>query len=154
MKHKGFTLIELMLVLSLLGLLFSLTWPAYGGLFQNYRLDAAADYIEDSVAFARTSAVMENRRYRLVFQNLPFNCDLYKEERSGNQSVFVPYDGRWFKSRSAWKDLRLEGVQELDFYPDGTCLTSEFHLKDQRGKSLYLKLDGVHATLHKIEKTI
>jgi len=55
--HAGFTLIELMLGITLLGVLLALAMPSFNAVLQRYRVSTAAHQIANALQFARAEAV-------------------------------------------------------------------------------------------------
>lgn len=57
---KGFSLLELMVVITIMGLLLGLSVPALARYLQNWRLNAEADEIAMMMRAARSAAIMKN----------------------------------------------------------------------------------------------
>ena len=66
-SKTGFTLIEIMLVLTLIAILSSITMPSLRGLAVSTRLRSAAHAIRDMLHFARDMAVTEQTAHLVVF---------------------------------------------------------------------------------------
>jgi len=66
-SKTGFTLIEIMLVLTLIAILSSITMPSLRGLAVSTRLKSSAHAIRDMLHFARDMAVTEKIVYLVVF---------------------------------------------------------------------------------------
>jgi type IV fimbrial biogenesis protein FimT len=60
-KNKGFTLIELMIVLAVISILVMVTAPKYQGLKVQYRLEAAAQNVVSELGYAKQYA-MDHRK--------------------------------------------------------------------------------------------
>ena len=60
MKHRGFTLIELMVTLVVLTVLIALAVPSFADYFQKARVRGAADQVTNLLARARAGAVKTN----------------------------------------------------------------------------------------------
>jgi len=60
-RTAGFTLIEMLLVLSLLAILLALAVPAFGSALRSRRLDAAADALAGDIRLARSTATRLSR---------------------------------------------------------------------------------------------
>lgn len=66
MKHQsGFTIIELMFTIMILGISLSIAVPSFSRLIMNNRIDASAQELSDSVYFARSEAVKRKRNVRI-----------------------------------------------------------------------------------------
>jgi type II secretion system protein H len=66
MSRRGFTLIELMVVVLLIAVLSTLALPQLGGVWSNTQLNAAADDLTRAARFAQRMAVSTQRSLRLV----------------------------------------------------------------------------------------
>lgn len=64
---KGFTLIEIMLVLALIAILSSIAMPSLRGFAASTRLKSTAHAIRDMLNFARDMAITERAAYLVVF---------------------------------------------------------------------------------------
>jgi type IV fimbrial biogenesis protein FimT len=56
-KRAGFTLIELVVVVAIIGILASLAFPSYSQMIQNAKIKAAAESIQNGLQLARAEAV-------------------------------------------------------------------------------------------------
>lgn len=65
--HRGFSLIELIVGLAILGLLMALGLPQYATFISNARLRATTEGITNGLNLARAEAVKRNTRVELVF---------------------------------------------------------------------------------------
>jgi type IV fimbrial biogenesis protein FimT len=59
-NSRGFSLIEVLVVLLLVGLLLSLGLPAFSGWMQNLQVRSAADAIQNGLQIARAEAIRRN----------------------------------------------------------------------------------------------
>jgi type IV fimbrial biogenesis protein FimT len=59
-KSRGFSLIEVLVVLLLVGLLLTLGLPAFSGWMQNLQVRSAADSIQNGLQVARAEAIRRN----------------------------------------------------------------------------------------------
>ncbi|NLO21544.1 MAG: prepilin-type N-terminal cleavage/methylation domain-containing protein [Syntrophomonadaceae bacterium] len=60
-RHKGFTLIELMVVLLILALTLSLAWPQLNRPYQRYALNSSATQLAWTLREARSEAMFKGR---------------------------------------------------------------------------------------------
>lgn len=61
LRHNGFTLIELMVTLAVLGVLTSLAMPSFRLWMQNTQIRTAADAVLNGMQLARTEAIRRNK---------------------------------------------------------------------------------------------
>src|SRR5262249_46829411 len=66
MNRRGFTLLEMILVLALVVILASLVYPSYTAMQRSYRLEGAADEAKAGMITARAQAIEEGRPYRFA----------------------------------------------------------------------------------------
>lgn len=64
--EKGFTLIELMITISILGLMVALAMPSYSVWIQNTRIRSAAESFVNGLQLARNEAVRRNSNVEFV----------------------------------------------------------------------------------------
>jgi type IV fimbrial biogenesis protein FimT len=64
-RSTGFTLMELILSLSVMAILLAIAWPAIGQFSSGYRLRAASREVATDLQFARLLAVKENRTFQV-----------------------------------------------------------------------------------------
>jgi len=65
-RRSGFTIIELMIVLVVIGVMVSLALPSMGDLVVRMRLKTAASDLHYSLAFARSEAIKRNAGMQIV----------------------------------------------------------------------------------------
>jgi type II secretion system protein H len=68
-RDRGYTLIELMVTLALLGVLMALAWPRLEGFTRSNRLRASLDRLSSDLTLARLAAVREGRAATLRIDN-------------------------------------------------------------------------------------
>jgi prepilin-type N-terminal cleavage/methylation domain-containing protein len=69
MTRKGYTILEVMLVLAIIVLLATISFPSIVAMYGDVKLNAAADQIRGRWADARTQAIEEGRAYRFAVQS-------------------------------------------------------------------------------------
>ncbi|MBX2851256.1 MAG: prepilin-type N-terminal cleavage/methylation domain-containing protein [Phycisphaeraceae bacterium] len=80
---RGFTLIELVLVILIIGLLLAVVAPSLGGLLRSQKLDAAARTLAGMLKQARVNAAGQAKPYRLVVDSEDNTCWLEVLSASG-----------------------------------------------------------------------
>jgi type IV fimbrial biogenesis protein FimT len=65
LRHKGFTLMELMIVVAVLGILASLALPSFQSILEGRRLVGAVDDLYSNIQYARSEAIKRNETIRV-----------------------------------------------------------------------------------------
>ena len=66
-KRAGFTLTEILIGLSVIGILAALSAPSFNTLIQNYRVTSSADYLYEFLQQARSEAIKRNVNIYISF---------------------------------------------------------------------------------------
>lgn len=70
-KQRGVTLIELLIAITIVGVLYMLAAPSYGAWIQNQQIRTAAESILNGIQMTRSEAVKNSRRASFVLCDLP-----------------------------------------------------------------------------------
>ena len=147
-RREGFTIIELLLALSLVVLLVGLTVISFGNWQDAARVGAGAEHVESVLRLARAQAASQGRRFRLTFHPETLQAEVQWESSPLTEpGQFVTYPGEWSRDLLA-PPLRIRRcerrgrgamvmsidgqtdkletpdggvVQPIRFYPDGSC---------------------------------
>lgn len=90
---RGFTLIEVMIAIALVGLLLLAGMPTFATMISNLRVRSVSDSVLSGIQFARTEALKRN-------QNVTFRLDPLTGVGGGWQ-VLLPADNTVLQSKSA-----------------------------------------------------
>src|SRR5262245_20767645 len=72
---RAFTLTELLVVMSIIGLLTFIAMPAFRGFGQENTVGAAQRQVQDDLAFARLQAIRNRAPVYMVFFQPPFDAE-------------------------------------------------------------------------------
>lgn len=127
---RGFTLIELVLVILIIGLLLAVVAPSLGGMLRSQKLDAAARTIAGMLKQARIYAASQAKPYRLVIDTDDNTCWLEVLSTSGferpesslgviielGEDLIIELDGGTTEGSLLMVRVEPDGVGELAQY--------------------------------------
>jgi prepilin-type N-terminal cleavage/methylation domain-containing protein len=128
MKKKGFTIMEMMCVVGIIGILIGITIPAYRGFLPRMRLRSARDQVLVTLRLARTRALSERQIYQVIFEKA---TDTYKISPGGT-STPLP----------AGITMPIAADITYEFRPDRTAamIPGSVTLQNRRGQSVAFQL--------------
>lgn len=114
---RGFTLIELMLVLVVMGLLVGLTPPLFEKAFPSLKLKAATRDLAQEMRFIQQSAILTGQvtKVRFDLQNNAYRSDLVNQ----GETRQLP-DGLHFIQDENAVSISGEQILVFEFFPDGS----------------------------------
>lgn len=110
----GFSLLELMIVLMLMGLIAAIAVPVFGGGVSTTRLKSAAREVAAGLRMARNEAVANRREAVLTLDLAARTFRIDRETK-----VHALPDDIELKLYTAQSDLVSENVGAVRFFPDG-----------------------------------
>ncbi len=145
MNTRGFTLLELVLVLLLAGLLAALVMPSVSGTLESSRLRSGAAQIRATFALARTLSASDARERSVVF-----DVDRVQYEIAGEGRRRILPDGIWIRSIRVG-DIAVDGdrlsaspgLPRVRFFPDGSAEDAEIVLTSAGGGRLAVAVDSL-----------
>jgi len=147
-KTKGYTLIELMVVIILLGLVFAITAPRFRDAVLNDNLKSTTRKLIGKINELRTDAIQKQESLVLFFDlesNMywhgpggltPEGRDLYRKERATYLPQGIRITDISFKDR----DKKIGGEISLQFNKRGYVQQSAIHLESEDGREFTIVL--------------
>ena len=115
-RRRAVTLIELLLVISLITLLALFTWPNFDNASRRERLDESARRLKSLIAMCRAEAMNEAVRYRVTFR-LDGSVKVRRQyDPIKAPHVYIPVGKSWARMAFLLEDVWVESVALL---PDG-----------------------------------
>lgn len=137
-NNKGFTLIELIVVISIIGILVAISVPGMMGWLQSATYRGAAQELNAALRDARSRAIATNREHRVV---------LFVED--GKQK-FRLTEGNRAAGSSAWVDVSpprevelpasvqlVPATTTLGFNPNGSSGSATISVRDSDGNEKF-----------------
>jgi prepilin-type N-terminal cleavage/methylation domain-containing protein len=124
MRHvdpRGFTALELLVVLAVFGILLSTSYGGIQGLVQSHRLTGATNQVVTHMRLARERAVSEGNDFVVTFRANMNDYQVWDDE--GSDAVFGPDDVRRtfpMPPGTLVQNATFFGANRVTFRPDGT----------------------------------
>jgi type II secretion system protein H len=127
---RGFSLLEMLLVLAIAGMIAAVVIPSLPGAIESARLRGSAEEVRATLTLARTLAVSEARLRAVAFD---LERGAYGVEGDARRGL-LPEGIRWSAIRLG--DAAAEsGVVRVRFYPDGSADEAEVAIVSSGGGS-------------------
>jgi prepilin-type N-terminal cleavage/methylation domain-containing protein len=119
-SRAGFSLIELLVVLSLMGILLAVGIPASSKLLLSYQLNGSARRVQTELQNIKMRAAAENLGFQLAYG-------------AGSGSYTIRRDGTVFVSRPLPEGIVITQAGTVSFSPRGTAGSNRIRLQSRGG---------------------
>jgi len=129
-QNNGFTLIEILLVIIIIGIVLGLAVPNFSKGYSRFQLDKTADDLLECSRWAQAMAIGQERAYALSFSEDHRSYGLVRakinDEINGqinedlDQDSFEPVKGALGRMHTIPATVTLDAQDRIEFYPDGT----------------------------------
>ena len=126
MRQRGFTLLEILAVLALLGIALAVTAFSLDGGLERARLDATARDVAAALRHTRTRALVEHRPQWFT---LDLNARNFVSPGRGPQDIPA---GTTLHVTSAAEDVEHAGQARIRFFADGSSTGGNIELSRKR----------------------
>ncbi|OPL12393.1 MAG: hypothetical protein AVO39_04270 [delta proteobacterium MLS_D] len=134
----GFTLVELMIVVALMGIMAAIAAPSFQTYMANNRLNGAARVVMTDLMYARSQAAMENVNFKMEFSG-----NSYSIVRTDNDEV-----RRSRNIQNEYYDVTMTSNQDFIFRPNGTVTAAgTVTLTNSKGTKLVVVSMGGRARI-------
>ncbi len=119
-NRRGFTLVELMVIVLLFGALITISIPSFQGYLTSNRLDTTADQMAADLSLARSMAISNGQIIRLT------------ATATGYQ-ITIPADGTIVRDRDFDGVVDLAAAATADFFPWGVADATVMNMSNCAG---------------------
>ena len=114
---KGFTLVELLIVLVIMSLLLSLVPPLLSNVMPSVTIKAAANDLYHDLKYVRNMAILNGRQSSIVIDTV--NSSYSSESKDNGKIISLPSDIRIAVENTQLQQLPEEN-QTIGFFADGS----------------------------------
>jgi len=148
---KGFTLVELLLVLTIIAVLATVAFPKLGGTVKAKRLEVAVRELADTIRFARAESVRRRLKVRLNFdpQGRQYWLSIQDAEHSYRDGFVEFGDSMLDTPRVLPEGITMDKgapglmsgeLERFIFTPDGVCGPYTLRLRDSMGRRAEIEI--------------
>lgn len=144
LKKTGFTLIEMMIVVAIMGILSAIAAPNFMNYMAGRRLNGAARMVMSDLMAARQKAVSENNQVKVFF--IGYHNRYYILDDNNNDGHYDYGEAYVLRNiNTDYYDVIFDATANPIFYPRGTAFGTTVTLTSSRtgvSKSVKVALNG------------
>jgi type IV fimbrial biogenesis protein FimT len=129
--NKGFTLVEIMVVIAIMAILGAIAAPNLRGFMAQKRLKGAARQVMSDMMWARMQAVSQNNRFKVTFVNSSQYSIVDDNNNNGTADT-----GETVVTKDIhpdYQDVSLSANGAVVFFPGGNAFGATFTLSNSMG---------------------
>lgn len=119
-NRAGYTLVEMMIVVSIIGIVTAITVPAFSGYLKRTRLNGSRSQLISDIYYARSLAISNRRTFAVQFQ-------------AAQYQVVDTSDGTVFRSINAPRGVTFDSDVDPNFYAWGLADAANITVSDNSG---------------------
>jgi prepilin-type N-terminal cleavage/methylation domain-containing protein len=141
---RGFTLLELIVVLAIAGATMIFTFPAFGRFNQNWKLVSEADKLVTKLRMTRSAAIMKNLDAVFVFDTTAGTYYYFEDDNGNGTRGANEYQSEASEFPSGITfDSHTFSATRITFGPKGNCNESgSLTVNNNRGRSRIVSVYG------------
>lgn len=140
MKNKGFSLVELVVVLVLIGLSVSLVAPSLSRFSKRIELKAAAKKVSGVLRYCRSEAVNKGQIYQVFFDSDLREVRVQSMASTGEKTYSLP-DEIHIKEVKVAPPQYPSDLPTIEFYPNGGSNGGSIILDSQNRQGYRIKVN-------------
>ena len=147
-RHKrkvsaGFTLVELLLVVVIIGVLTSVSIPRFKKTYSSLRLNNTASDIVYFMRYARSRSVIERKQHKLQFDSLKTRYWLQRESEDAESGKFERVPNKFGRVATVPDGILVEcDADSIMFYPDGSIDNLALYITNENNNVYTILTNG------------
>jgi general secretion pathway protein H len=158
-NERGFTLVELAMVILVLGIVTAVTMPRVGGMLDTREMQRAVNVVRGAARLAQARAALTKRVYRLTFDFDKQSMSVCYLPDPGNPEECIQETGRELRPYTFPAVARLldvigptgektvTGAASTHFHPAGLAEPSTIHLGEPNAQQMTLVIEPLSARI-------